>query len=262
MERDTYQSTIKEINALKKEDTIDKLIQNTLKFKYLNNMGLNTKNLTENFNTFIANYSTKLGDIIGELQKDPHEKGTETIKLSIQNIFEKFNAHKFDNDTLNEYNQIKNNVELEHHSKKEPNHSKEKSKKKTHNNKNDANIDANRDANYRILQYTRNVLVPYFERKIKIYKHKKKISNQQNNIDTVLEKLGELKTINSDILTSETLYYLSMKINKIIKKYADIIHFFNIDESKGEKETIIKTLKKLKNKPSESQYRQYTYKKS
>ena len=57
MERDTYQSTIKEINALKKEDTIDKLIQNTLKFKYLNNMGLNTKNLTENFNTFIANYT-------------------------------------------------------------------------------------------------------------------------------------------------------------------------------------------------------------
>ena len=106
------------------------------------------------------------------------------------------------------------------------------------------------------------ILAPYCKRKIEIYECKNKISRQENNIQTVLDELKKLKTIDTDNLTLNELHELKHDIISIITKYTRIINFFNGDQSTSESTSIKETLEELKKEPSESQYRQYTYKKS
>lgn len=236
MDRVTYQSTIDEIKKLKEKDTKDKLINDTLEFEHLENMGLNTKNLTENFETFIKAYFKKLEDD------------------NIKDIFYYFYTEKDYNykyKKIDEYNGLIDNFQK--------GDGKLKEKQVGYGNLKETE----ERGNIRwVKQYTLEVLVPYLNNKIKIYTCKNKISRRKDDIQTVLDELKKLKTIDTENLTSEKLGVLSTKIISIIKKYNYIIEFFDIVNSIGKKETIEETLKKLENKPSESQYRQYTYQKS
>lgn len=237
-----YQSTIDQIKILKNHDTIDELIDDTL--GYIQSIGENAKEIG------LTNY-------IQELEKNKNKENFDNFikayfklinQIDVENIQEVFyyfynkKGYDFNDNEINKYKYLLKQF------------FKNYGKNKEGENK----ITINR----RKRQYIHNILAPYCKRKIEIYECKNKISRQENNIQTVLDELKKLKTIDTDNLTLNELHELKHDIISIITKYTRIINFFNGDQSTSESTSIKETLEELKKEPSESQYRQYTYKKS
>ena len=190
-----YQSTIDQIKILKNHDTIDELIDDTL--GYIQSIGENAKEIG------LTNY-------IQELEKNKNKENFDNFikayfklinQIDVENIQEVFyyfynkKGYDFNDNEINKYKDLLKQF------------FKNYGKNKEGENK----ITINR----RKRQYIHNILAPYCKRKIEIYECKQKISRREDDIQTVLDELGELKTIDTDNLTLNELYGLKHDIISI-----------------------------------------------
>lgn len=251
MESYTYKQTIDEIKKLKKEDTIEKLIQNTLKFENLDKIVLKADE-KQTISTHIEDLKenqTKHHQIKNYFDKFINAYFETSKYINIKEIFNYFYTNKdnyteegyiFNDDTITRYEEIINEFQEEYDSLKKKGET--------------GNI-------IWIKEYTCSILFPYFKRKIEIYKCKKKIRKNKDDIDTLLNKIEQFKNIDDF-----TCKQLNIEIKGIEKMYNNIIHFFCRDSKDVRKQPIKRMLNKIKetelNQSAESQYRQYTYQKS
>lgn len=245
-----YQSTIDQIKILKNHDTIDELIDDTL--GYIQSIGENAKEIG------LTNY-------IQELEKNKNKENFDNFikayfklinQIDVENIQEVFyyfynkKGYDFNDNEINKYKDLLKQFFKNYGKNKEG--------------ENEITI------NRRKRQYIHNILAPYCKRKIEIYECKNKISRQENNIQTVLDELKKLKDINIYHFNFNGLQELKEDINSITDKCTDIFDFFYKNNKyaykKAQEFQIKDTLNKIKEtklkQQAESQYRQYTYKKS